>query len=240
MLINTLLIVGPGGVGKSPLDKALKPSVVRIDPYRLRADGPRDRQDVFYAHSRLRHELEAVFAANSIRAVDLSPTVRWFSAAKTLFLKVRDDWQVLVLEALPDAPAKAEIFAPAVPTMLTNPEVKRAFGDLVVVVLNPVKELGTLSDFTSLQDATRRNCERRGDDEKSVAKRVKSVAEEATAWREMIKAGATEFANWQFPEFVYTEADATETLLKARRTLVARIPRLEEFFVSEAELRQLA
>ena len=61
MITDTLLVVGPGGIGKSPLDRCLKADVGRIDPYRLRHAGPRDSKDVFYAHLRLRDELYVTY-----------------------------------------------------------------------------------------------------------------------------------------------------------------------------------
>jgi uncharacterized protein (TIGR03435 family) len=50
-MLNTLVLVGPGGMGKSPSDHVLEEDVVRVDPYRLRAVGPRDTADVLYAHA---------------------------------------------------------------------------------------------------------------------------------------------------------------------------------------------
>jgi len=236
MPTKTLLIVGPGCIGKSPLDKGLKPDVVRIDPYRLRHAGPRDSQDVFYAPEKLKPELEAIFQANSMPVVELSKEVLWCQAAKTLFLKVRADWQVLFLGNLPDSPAKAEIYAPCLPTMLANSEVRRAFGDLFVLVLNPVEKLLNLSDFTSLQAATRKNCKDRKDDEESVEKRVKTVPEEAAEWCEMIQAGALEYENWPFPECVYAQQGFAETLKKAVHAIVTRFPQLKDFFKDVSEL----
>lgn len=57
MIKNTLFIVGPGGIGKSPLSSLIKDEAVKIDPYRLRKRGPRDENDIFYTHPKLRNEL---------------------------------------------------------------------------------------------------------------------------------------------------------------------------------------
>jgi len=101
MITDTLLVVGPGGIGKSPLDRGLRADVGRIDPYRLRKAGPRASRDVFYAHPRLRDELYFMYQRLGVSLTYLTDTVHWFPAASTLFLKVRDEWQLLLLEALP-------------------------------------------------------------------------------------------------------------------------------------------
>ena len=185
MITDTLIIVGPGGVGKSPLDKALKAEVVRIDPYRLRNAGPRDSRDVFYAHPRLRDELYLTFQRLGVGLTCLSDRVHWFPEASTLFLKVREEWQLLLLEALPAGIAKAEIFAPAIPAMFENPQVRRWLGRVSMVILNPAGSLATLSDFGPVEEKTKANCKKRGDSSDSVDKRVASVDEEAGAWQQI-------------------------------------------------------
>src|SRR6476469_7422571 len=42
MIEQTLLIFGPGGIGKSPVDALVRADALRIDPYRLRGAGPRE------------------------------------------------------------------------------------------------------------------------------------------------------------------------------------------------------
>ena len=53
----TLLITGPGGVGKSPLNRLVRPGVARVESYRLRRHGPRDAHDFYYAHPNLYRQL---------------------------------------------------------------------------------------------------------------------------------------------------------------------------------------
>ncbi len=238
MITDTLLVVGPGGIGKSPLDRGLRADVGRIDPYRLRKAGPRDSRDVFYAHPRLRDELYFMYQRLGVSLTYLTDTVHWFPAASTLFLKVRDEWQLLLLEALPAGIAKAEVFAPAIPAMFENPQVRRWFGRVSIVVLNPAGPLATLTDLSPVKEKTRFNCQKRGDSLDSVEKRVASIDEEAEAWRQMIALGATEYANWEFPEYVYREKGEKETLVAARRVLLDRCPRLEVFFKTEDGIRR--
>lgn len=235
MITDTLFIVGPGGVGKSALDRALKADVGRIDPYRLRKAGPRDTRDVFYAHPRLRDELYLTYQRLGVGLAYLTDTVHWFPAASTLFLTVRDEWQLLFFEALPAGIAKAEIFAPAIPAMFENPQVRRWFGRVSMVVLNPAEPLATLNDLAPVKKKTEFNCQKRGDSPESVTKRVASVDDEAGAWRQMIALGATEYADWKFPEYVYREKEK-ETLVEARKALLDQCPRLEVFFKTEEEI----
>ncbi len=235
---DTLIIVGPGGVGKSPLDGIIKQQAVRIDPYRLRKSGPRNSDDVFYAHPRLRDELYLTFHRVGFGPTCLSPTVHWFPQAMTLFLKVRTEWQVLFLEPLVGDIAKAEIFAPAIPTLLSTPQIRHVFGTVSAVVLNPINQLHTLKNLDDLREVTKQNCLARGDKPDAAESRAGSVDEEAPAWLEMIALGAIEYPNWPFPEHLYTSTNLKDKLIEARRLLMKGNPRLEVFFKSEDELRK--
>ena len=237
MITDTLIILGPGSIGKSPLDKLLRAEVVRIDPYRLRNGGPRDARDVFYAHPRLRDELYLTYQRLVVGLTCLSDRVHWFPEASTLFLRVRDEWQLLLLEAFAAGIAKAEIFAPAIPVIFDNPQIRRFFGRVLMAVLNPAGPLATLPDLGPVKEMTRVNCQNRGDSPDSVSKRVASIDEEAEAGRQMLALGATEYANWEFAEHVYRKKGEKETLVAARRALLARCPRLEIFFKPEEEIQ---
>lgn len=247
MINRTLMIVGPGGIGKSPLEGIIKTEAIRIDPYRLRSDGPRipnkaGEKDLFYAHPKLRDEIYLTFQRIGIGLTCLSADVHWFSQAMTLFLKVRTDWQVLFLEGLDADIAKTELYAPAVPVILGNPQTKRVFGKVSVVFLNPTDKLSTLSSLTPLEEATRKNCRKREglgkdeDDTKTVKKRVASIKEEAEAWLKMVELGATEYTNWKFPEYIYTTSDKTVKLIEARQVLLTGNPELNAFLKTEDEI----
>ena len=191
---------------------------------------------MFYAHPRLRDELYLTFQRLGVGLTCLSDRVHWFPEASTLFLKVREEWQLLLLEALPAGIAKAEIFAPAIPAMFENPQVRRWLGRVSMVILNPAGSLATLSDFGPVEEKTKANCKKRGDSSDSVDKRVASVDEEAGAWQQMMALGATEFESWEFAEYVYREKGEKETLVKARKALLDRCPRLEVFFKTAEEI----
>lgn len=246
MIKNTLILVGPGGIGKSPLDHIFKQNLLRIDPYRMRASGPRDKNDVLYANPKLRSELHLVCQALNLSFEYLSPTVEWVPQAWLLFFKVRDDWQLLLLEDLKADIAKAEIYAPIIPILLSQPRISHVFGKTAVVVLHPAtQKLSTMADWSELEEKTRQNCLRRGDEASSVKKRVDSIKEEAPAWKLMIKEGATEYENWQFPEHAYKPKVVTGSalvqhqvslLLKAKTALTANNSRLEVFFKTDAEI----
>ncbi|MBD2065948.1 hypothetical protein H6F93_00060 [Leptolyngbya sp. FACHB-671] len=233
MTTDTLLIVGPGGVGKSSLDKILRTDVVRIDPYRLRSAGPRNPNDVLYAHPKLRDELYLTYQQLGVEVTCLSNDVHWFPKTRTLFLKVRNDWQLLMLGALPPGVAKAEIFAPAVPVMMENSHIRRLFGHVAILVLNPAT---SLTDIAGLKEKTRYNCERRGDKPDSVEERVASIDEEAAAWQRMVSLGAKEYPNWAFPAFIYGERGEKEILIAVRSALLQDSPQLDIFFRTEGDL----
>lgn len=213
MIQNTLLIFGPGGIGKSPLDHIIKREVVRIDPYRLR-ERPRDRDenggipDLFYANRNLRSELLWIFdtLGDAKELLSRRPPVEWFSKARTAFFDVRGEWQCLLLGALDAHLAKAEVFGPAVPVLFSRQDVREFFGDLTIIILNPVGSLTTLgADYEAVKRATADNCRKAGRSEKDIKKRVKSIddpeAPEATAWLSMLELGGLEFTNWVFPEY---------------------------------------
>lgn len=251
MIKNTLLIFGPGGIGKSSLDEIIRREVVRIDPYRLR-ERPRDRNenggipDLFYANRNLRSELLWAFESLGDTKEPLSsrPPVEWFPKARAAFFDVRGEWQCLLLGALQAQLAKAEVFGPAVPVLFSRRDVREIFGDLSIVILDPVESLRRLSgNYQTLKKATEDNCRKAGRSEKDIEKRVKSIddpkAPEATAWLAMLELGGLEFSNWAFPEYVY-EKNRIQTLIEARKVLVTKSPALEVFLLSEDEIRRMA
>ncbi len=239
MISNSLMLFGPGGIGKSPVDSIVRQDALRIDPYRLRPSGPRDQEDVFYAHQKLRGELSRAFEHLGDKCERLSeqPAVEWFPRCRAAFFDVRGEWQLLLLGGLSATHAKAEIYAPAVPVLFRRPDVRALFGTLSIVILNPVESLRSLDrDFSALKAKTAENCSKRGDSAKSIEKRTKSIDEEASAWRAMLDLGGTEFPNWEFPEYVYRD-NRVATLLAARRKLIAGNLALEQFFRSEGEIQ---
>lgn len=238
MIENTLLIFGPGGIGKSPIDALIRGDAYRIDPYRLRVSGPRDRADVFYAHPKLHAELSETFQKLGDESALLStnPVTEWYPASQVAFFQVRDEWQGMFLGGISAVYAKAEIFAPVVPVLFGKAEIGQIFGKVSIVILNPANDLRSLhGDFSSIQSKTKENCQKRGDSDASIGKRTASVAEEAAAWLELLKWGATEFSNWEYPESVY-QADRVKTLRAVRSKLIAGNPVLAAFFKPEAEI----
>lgn len=251
MIQKTLILVGPGGIGKSPLDEILKSDVIRIDPYRLRKDGPREaKTDVFYANPKLRDELYMTFHKIGLSFLSLSDTVQWCSNTMTLLLKVRTEWQLLFMAGLSGEKAKAEIFAPIIPILLSNPIIKSELGNISMIVLHPADSLDNIDE---LKKRTTCNCKKRGDSEDSIQKRVDSIDEEINAWKDMIQMGAKEIKNWPFPEYIYKvdkeknliedlqklKENRKENLIKARQKLIETNQGLESFFMTENEINKL-
>lgn len=233
MAKSTLIVVGPGGVGKSPIDGLVRSDVVRLDPYRLRTDAPRDQDDRLYAPLKLRDELAGVFCAFGDSAtvkMAAGETVEWYPRAGVCFFTVRGEWQCVIVPSGAGTLAKMEIYAPVLPTLLTINEFATVLGAPKVLVLNPAPQsLLSMGDRTILEERTRHNCKERGDSEKSVQKRVDSVAAEAPYWRELVeKHGAIEAVDWQFPEHVCKQDPGA--LGRAKHCLLALDGTLGQFF----------
>jgi len=242
MLKDTLIIVGPGGVGKGPLAKLIRDDAVILDSYRLRADGPRrDSEDPLYAPPKLRTELHSVLTAlgDLPRAIPCKPEhMEWFAKARVLFFTVRGEWQCLVFHGLHGKIAKAELYAPILPAILGIAEIGEVIGSVQVMVLNPSSvPLSQMSDWTDLKDKTQDNCERRGDSLNSIDKRVRTIPNEAPAWRTLIVAqSAIEFTNWPFPEYRFNKENERQLLCELRNYILPDHHELSKFFKTEDEI----
>jgi hypothetical protein len=252
MIERTAVVVGPGGVGKSPLDALFRDDMVKIDPYRLRSDGPRDSNDLFYAHPKFRNELHLVLTTLGDKLRQIScpgQPIEWFPRAEVLFYKVRDDWQLLILNGLEGQIAKAEIYAPILPTLLSTPDISSLFGKVKIIVLNPASEsVMVTQDWKYLEDKTEKNCTQRGDSLESVQERVHSIAKEAPAWKQLIQENAaTEYCDWEFPEYLYKRSPPEvsmveyqkQMLTEARSCLLEGNPDLDEFFKDEEQVKRM-
>ena len=125
------------------------------------------------------------------------------------------------------------------PCILAIAEVASALGRIQTLVLNPAREsVISMQTWKELEEKTKENCERRNDSADSVLKRVRSIADEAPAWKQLVEGrNATECVGWPFPEYVYSTRDKKEVLLDVRRFLLADNPLLEVFFKNEDEIR---
>lgn len=92
-------------------------------------------------------------------------------------------------------------------------------------------------DWKEIENKTHENCSSRDDGEASVEKRVKTIAEEAPAWRTLIaQQGALEMTSWAFPESRFKTRKRRALLLDARSALVGAYPQLEVFLKAEEDL----
>jgi hypothetical protein len=123
-----------------------------------------------------------------------------------------------------------EVYAPVLPTLMNIREFTTALGTAKILVLNPAPEsLLSMSDWSAIEERTRYNCRKRGDSEKSIQKRVASVAVEAPYWRQLIvDHGALEAVDWKFPEYVYKENPHAP--VKAKASLLGLDRTLGDFF----------
>ena len=249
---RTAIVVGPGCIGKSPLDTLFKDNIIKIDPYRLRSDGPRDSNDIHYTHPKLRNELHLVLtgSGDQVRQIDCPDQhIDWFPKSEVLFFKVRDDWQFLILNGLEGQIAKAEIYAPVLPTFLSTPSISSLLGKTDIIVLNPaLKSVTVMRDWKDLEAKTEHNCTERGDSFKSVQRRVASIANEAPAWQKLIlENDATEYSSWEFPEYIYKRPapgirmleHQKRTLMGVRNRLLEGNPGLDIFFKTGEEIEQI-
>jgi len=253
MIERTLTIVGPGGIGKSPLDALFRHDIIRIDPYRLRSAGPRDSNDVYYVHPRLRDEMLSILAALGDRAVRVGASgsrVEWFPKGQVLFFEIRGGWQLLILSGIAGQLAKAELHAPILATLLSHPDTNSLLGRRIeLLILNPAPQsVMEMQDWQRLGKKIRHNCAERGDTFESIRKRVGSAAQEGLAWRQLIQEhAATEYHAWEFPEYLYKRpAPGTDllehqirTLIAARHRLLAGNPGLRPFFRRDDEIERM-
>ena len=258
MRIEVAVVMGPGGSGKGPLDCAFKhkDEVARVDPYRLRCDGPRGagNADPFYGHPLLRGQMQAVLKAAGqpdpyeTESMPGQP-ILWYPAVHTLLFKVRKEWQLMITQPLyqhgtPDR-LKAELYAPVLLEIVRDPELGGVLGDdPTMVVLNPsVEEICRMSNWDSLEEATRENCEKRGDTPDSVETRVNSIKTEAPEWVKLIEREAADRTNWEWAECRYKDKPPytqRELLCEARDALVACCPSIERFLKTPDEIRAMA
>jgi len=249
-IARTVVITGPGGIGKSPLDDLFKNEMLRIDPYRLRPNGPRNSNDNLYAPPSLHDDLKNVLEklgdlAHPVPCQD--EDIEWYPKSKVLFFTVRGVWQCLFLDNTELAQAelaKAEIYAPVLVALLDGCSAfKKVLGEIQIIVLNPATQsLTKMTDWNELKAQTRKNCEKRGDEAQSINARMDSINAEAPAWKSLTEEyHATEYVGWPFAEYYYPEEDKYRTaraamLLQARQRLLRGDPILEEFFKAEEEI----
>ena len=252
MIQKTVIIVGPGGIGKSPIDSLLRDDIIKLDPYRLRPQGPRHASDVLYVHPKLRTELLVLLKQMGDSPIKLKcdkEDIEWYPKFMVLFFTVRGVWQLLMLRGVDGQVAKAEIYAPILLSLLNIQNIRSLLGQSEVVILNPSSQrLTVMQNWKDIEDKTEDNCTRRGDSTKSIRKRVNSIVMEAPAWKELINnQNGTEFSNWEFLEYKYKTPPSGISLIdhqkdilkKVRKCLITANFALTSFFKSEDDIDQI-
>jgi len=254
MLKEAVIIVGPGGVGKSPLDILFKVDT-RIDPYRLRPGGPRGKNDWLYTHPKLYNELVSTLRILGDKPRPSTPKkpneIQWYDKSRTLCFNVRKEKQLLLLGGLNNKIAKAEIYAPVLCDILDGiiPNLERFFGKVHIILLNPASVSVTeMKDLKEIKDKTEYNCKERGDSASSVQKRRDSIDEEIPAWKKLVQQhNAKEYKDWKFPEYLYKRPPRKKSLLdhkidllcRAKKCLIAGHPKLKRLLKSNQRIRTM-
>lgn len=245
---STLFIIGPSGVGKSNLEKLFSESIIRINPYRLRENGPRKEvknkitkeieKDEFYAPVKLKEELEYVFNQLGDKKRNLSENTFWYSKSKTFIFKVRETWQILPLikeyNEGRNKLAKAEIYVTLLPHLLASKEFD-FLGEVIILLLNPFsKSILEIENLDELKRITKENIiQRNRDDNRSISKRLASIEEEYQVWKYLLlnfKNNVIEYPNWEYPEYLYARNKSDVILNNAKKCLLAKKTGLKAFF----------
>jgi len=156
----------------------------------------------------------------------------------------------LILSGLEGQFAKAELYAPILSTLLSDPDTSSLLGRRIeVIILNPApRSVMEMPDWQPLEEKTRHNCTERGDTSESIMKRVGSAAREALAWKQLIQEhAATEYYAWEFPEYLYKRPPSgagllehqRQMLIEARHRLLAGNPGLCPFFKRDDEIERM-
>jgi len=239
MIEKTIIVIGPGGVGKSPLDYLFKDNIKKIDPYRLRDKGPRNNTDYFYANPKIYNELHILLKELNDNPRQIGK-VEWFPKSKTLFFKVRSENQFIFLLGLSGKLAKAEIYSPVLPDILSDSDIRKIFGTIDIIILNPSSQsIAKMENLKEIEEQTLKNCTERGDSKDSIDNRISSISEEIPAWKILIdKYTTTEYIDWSYPKYLYKKSRENinliehqkEILKNARNCLVNKKPELDLYF----------
>ena len=217
----TTIMLGPAGIGKSPLDKLFKENVIRVEPYRVR-EAPRGPHDKYYVSQEVRDRLRLLChdgAVDVLSDIEIYPLVSFF--------RVRDADQFL----LPPRPSrvppsyKVEVYAPVLARLLNLEAAQQCLPFLtggksyrvLIIILNPCP--------TGLQDVKHSRlsevvehavaCRHKLKDtepkkaKKDIQSRIESLPAELATWKVLLdKADQTEFCvvdvtDWEHLEYTY-------------------------------------
>lgn len=241
---NTCVIIGPGGIGKSPVKHVFNVNN-KWDPVRMRIEGPRTKESKVggkkivkaekkYADPEIYWKLRCLVKPKSLGILNKSPgeysddkKVYCYNHSDKngklhgliLLYPVRDEqYQMLVINSPQedcDEKIQAEIYSPVLNIMLQNDMVKGVLGEFAVILLNPCDKSVEVGEVQAIEKKTEENCELRGDKRGSIDKRVNSIKDELPAWKELIQRHfALEFTDWKFPEWRYIHPEYTTKYLR--------------------------
>lgn len=231
--VINLCVLGPAGIGKSPLDALFRNQATTIEPYRVRK-APRGSDDRYYVASEVLQALlslcrelgEPFYIVDSKKEGNsyLDGSRRWIEIyGQATFFTVRNVEQVLLHSiATPTSTVrKIEVFGPVLASLLSRISLEnrpRFITDVNLtffILLNPCKEsfrqisgdqVIQAYDWPFLQ---RERARRRGKvaDEIDVQARIASLLDELAAWKSLWglqgNFDVIEVTEWDVFEYTY-------------------------------------
>ncbi len=255
---KTLFISGPSGIGKSPIDFAIKNDITGINPYRLR-EHPRNSEDYFYGNWLLKEDFLNILSIHNEkfdREIS-NEELEWYPKSKTLFFNARGTWQILPLykNFKQEGLFKTEIYAPALPALLQKNSFTNIFGEIFFLLLNPASKsiLEMEGNYDELKLLTTINLIHAGEKKEKILGRINSLDKEISAWQTILKildkGSVLEIKNWKYSEGTYLDTCLNEkkliqfqkdNLVSAKDTILkASKNELKDFFKDSEQIQDL-
>ena len=190
-----VLVFGPSGIGKSPLDEIFRDEVRRLEPHRVR-DAPRDSLDRYHL-SKIAHTSILLLPADQEPKGPFGGASQIFVHSTVALFKVRAEDQVLFRpgDGIPSGVTMVEIFGPVFRDLLdqrgTVGWVDALFsGTVFAIFLNPWSR-----PFAQVEPNMAGNpaspdgrvlvelLEQRHEPPAKIERRVANIVEELRAWR---------------------------------------------------------
>lgn len=239
-----LFVIGPGGVGKSPLAKTLHEDCVSLDPIRYRKDGPRDKNDSFYVSETeyldKKNQLTESNGQDDLIENEHTGSV-FYKNGNALVFKTKESDQILYIpmEVIDEQLYKLEVHSSEISFLLDKVGIdKMLIADIFFVFLNPSSfPISNPKCLEDMKQLTRLNCEKRSEnpngDVTSINYRVNAVEEDLVIWNELMNRYPSkffEFTEWEYPEYEYKNRNHNEITKEVYELVADKAPDLIDFF----------